>query len=318
VKRFGRLHVDLASASPDHVAMNALQPLADEPAGSLEAAVDVRRGARLRTPLVFASPHSGRIYPDALHAASALDAHELRRSEDAFVDELISGALERGAAIVACRYARAYVDVNRDPWELDPAMFEDELPDAARRQSPRVAAGLGAIPRLVAEGREIYSRKLTYSEASERLEAVHRPYHTALGAVLEEARDQFGVAILIDWHSMPSVVARSETRLGRMRPDVVLGDRHGAACGKAITVRVRRAFEAEGYVAAANAPYAGGWTTQTWGRPREGLHALQIELDRGLYLDEERLQRSAGFARLKRDLDRLTETLAAEEWAAKL
>jgi N-formylglutamate amidohydrolase len=303
---------------PDHPQMNALQPLAAESAGPLEAAVDVRRKARLSTPLVFASPHSGRIYPDAFQAASALDAHELRRSEDAFVDELISGALERGAAIVTCRFARAYVDVNRDPWELDPAMFEDELPDAARRQSPRVAAGLGAIPKLVAEGREIYRRKLTFPEASARIEAVHRPYHEALAAVLEEARAQFGLAILIDWHSMPSVVARSESRLGRMRPDVVLGDRHGAACGKAATVTVRRAFEAAGYVTASNAPYAGGWTTQTWGRPREGLHALQIELDRGLYLDEERLLRSDGFPRLKRDIERLTDTLVAEDWTARL
>jgi N-formylglutamate amidohydrolase len=303
---------------PDHRQMNALQPLAAGSAGTLEAAVEVRRKARLSTPLVFASPHSGRVYPDELHAASALDAHDLRRSEDAYVDELISGALERGAATVACRFARAYVDVNRDPWELDPAMFEDELPDATRRQSPRVAAGLGAIPKLVAEGREIYRRKLTYPEASARIDAVHRPYHEALGAILEEARLQFGLAILIDWHSMPSVVARSESRLGRMRPDVVLGDRHGAACSKVVTVTVRRAFEATGYVTASNAPYAGGWTTQTWGRPREGLHALQIELDRGLYLDEEQVTPSAGFPRLKRDLERLTETLAAENWAARL
>jgi N-formylglutamate amidohydrolase len=298
--------------------MNALQPLAVEPAGPLEAAVEVRREARLRTPLVFASPHSGRIYPEALHAASRLDAHELRRSEDAFVDELIEGAPARGAAVVLCRYARAYVDVNRDPWELDPAMFEDELPDATRRQSPRVAAGLGAIPRLVGEGREIYSRKLAFSEAAERIEAVHRPYHTALGELLQEAKERFGAVILIDWHSMPSAVARSETRLGRMRPDVVLGDRHGAACAKAVSASVRRAFEAAGYVTASNAPYAGGWTTQTWGRPREGLHALQIELDRGLYLDEEQVKPSAGFPRLKRDLERLTETLAAENWAARL
>jgi N-formylglutamate amidohydrolase len=298
--------------------MNALQPLAAEATGLLEAAVEVRRTARLRTPLVFASPHSGRIYPEALREASRLDPHELRRSEDAFVDELIAGAVERGAAVVLCRYARAFVDVNRDPWELDPAMFEDELPDAARRQSPRVAAGLGAIPRLVGEGREIYRRKLAFSEASQRIEAVHRPYHAALGAVLEETKARFGQAILIDWHSMPSAVARSESRLGRSRPDVVLGDRHGGACAKALTSLVRRGFEAAGYVAACNTPYAGGWTTQSWGRPREGLHALQVELDRGLYLDEEKVQPTAGFSRLKRDLERLTEMLANENWGARL
>jgi N-formylglutamate amidohydrolase len=298
--------------------MNALQPLGAQAAGLPEVAVEVRRAARLRTPLVFASPHSGRIYPEALHEASRLDAHELRRSEDAFVDELISGAADRGAAVVVCRFARAFVDVNRDPWELDPAMFEDELPDATRRQSPRVAAGLGAIPRLVGEGREIYRRKLAFSEASDRIEAVHRPYHSALGSVLEEAKARFGQAILIDWHSMPSAVARSERRLGRSRPDVVLGDRHGAACAKTLSTLVRRAFEASGYVTASNTPYAGGWTTQTWGRPREGLHALQVELDRGLYLDEEKVQPTAGFTRLKRDVERLTDTLAAQDWGARL
>jgi N-formylglutamate amidohydrolase len=197
-------------------------------------------------------------------------------------------------------------------------MFEDELPDATRRQSPRVAAGLGAIPRLVGEGREIYHRKLVFSEASQRIEAVHRPYHLALGALMEEAKARFGLAILIDWHSMPSAVARSEGRLGRSRPDVVLGDRHGAACAKALANMVKRAFEAAGYVTAANTPYAGGWTTQTWGRPREGLHALQVELDRGLYLDEEKVQPSSGFNRLQGDIERLTEMLAKENWAAKL
>jgi N-formylglutamate amidohydrolase len=298
--------------------MDAPPPSLATDVGSPEAAVEVRRGRSLSTPLIFASPHSGRIYPETLRAASALDAHALRRSEDAFVDELIAGAEIRGIALVSCRYARAYVDVNRDAWELDPAMFEDPLPEAARAQSPRVAAGLGAIPRLVAEGQEIYRDKLVFAEAAARLERVHRPYHAALGELMAEARAQFGAAILIDWHSMPSAAGRSEARLGRARPDMVLGDRHGAACGRVLSVLVRRTLESAGYVAVANTPYAGGYTTQTWGRPLDGFHALQIELDRGLYLDETRLERTAGFKRLKGDLERLFDSLAQTDWSAKL
>jgi N-formylglutamate amidohydrolase len=298
--------------------MNALPPRGAESGGPIEAPVEVRRARRLRTPLVFASPHSGRLYPEALLAASDLDAHALRRSEDAFVDQLIAGAEARGATLVCCRYARAFVDVNRDPWELDPTMFVDALPDAARRDSPRVAAGLGAVPRVVGEGLEIYRGKMTFAEAARRIDQVHRPYHAALGALLDEARACFGAAVLIDWHSMPSAAGRGEARLGRPRPDVVLGDRHGAACGKALSALVRRTLEAAGYVAAANTPYAGGWTTQSFGRPREGLHALQVELDRGLYLDEARVEPTAGFTRLQRDLDRLFDVLAAVDWPARL
>lgn len=298
--------------------MDALQPIAAAGTAPLEAVLEVQRPDRLRTPLVFASPHSGRIYPEELKAASVLDDHALRRSEDAFVDDLIAGAVSRGAAVLTCRYARAYVDVNRDPRELDPAMFEDALPADGLPDSPRVAAGLGAIPRLVAEGQEIYRRKLTSAEAARRLDQVHAPYHAALAALMGEAKDQFGAAILIDWHSMPSAAGRSEARLGRARPDVVLGDRHGAACSRAVSGLVRRTLEAAGYVAAANTPYAGGYTTQTWGRPAAGLHALQIELDRGLYLDEARLEPAAGFGRLKRDLEMLFETLAAVDWRATL
>jgi N-formylglutamate amidohydrolase len=279
-----------------------------------DAPFEVRRGAVLTTPLVFASPHSGRIYPDSLTEASSLDALSIRRSEDAFVDELIAPAFARGISGVLCRAARVYVDVNRDPWELDPEMFSDPLPDFARSQTPRVAAGLGSIARIVGEGREVYTRKLRFSEAEARIEAVHRPYHRALAALLAEARSQFGVAVLIDWHSMPSAAARSEARRGRMRPDMVLGDRHGAACGRSLTRTVKRGLEVAGYGVGQNVPYAGGWTTQTYGRPAEGLHALQVEIDRALYLDEAALTPSPGFGRLARNLDRLFEALVGLDW----
>jgi N-formylglutamate amidohydrolase len=293
--------------------MNALQPRPEDGLVT-ESPVEIRREATLRSPLIFASPHSGRLYPDELLRASALDDHAIRRSEDALVDELIAGGEARGAAVVLCRTARAWVDVNRDPWELDPAMFEDELPAFARSQTARVAAGLGSIARLVAEGQEIYARKLTFAEANARIEQVHAPYHRALTDLIAEARSRFGLAVLIDWHSMPSAAGRSEARRGRARPDMVLGDRHGAACGRALWGAVRRELEQMGYVVALNSPYAGGYTTQTYGRPHEGTHALQIELDRGLYLDERTLEPGDGFPRLKRDLERLFDVLAAADW----
>lgn len=277
-------------------------------------AFEVRRSERLTTPLIFASPHSGRHYPDDLMSAARLDAQAIRRSEDALVDALIEGADLAGAAVVLCRWARAYVDVNRDPWELDPAMFEDELPPRARAQTARVAAGLGAIARVVAEGQEIYARKLTWDEATQRMEAVHAPYHATLQALIEEAKATFGAAVLVDWHSMPSQVGRAEARRGRIKPDAVLGDRHGRSCGRGLTALVRRELEARGWTVALNNPYAGGFTTQTYGRPEGGVHALQIELDRGLYLDERTLAPSGGFARVKGDVDAVVARLAEADW----
>jgi N-formylglutamate amidohydrolase len=283
-----------------------------------EAAFEIRRGAELTTPLVFASPHSGRIYPPSLLSASVLDAHAIRKSEDAFVDQLIEGAFERGAAGVFCRTARVYLDVNRDPWELDPAMFAEPLPAFTRTQTARVAAGLGSIARVVGEGQEVYARKLTLAEATARIEQVHRPYHRALAGLIAEARAKFGLAVLIDWHSMPSAASRSGSRQGRAKPDVVLGDRHGASCGRGLTLTVRQALEKAGYAVALNVPYAGGFTTQTYGRPQDGVHALQVEIDRGLYLDEAKLEPSQGFGRVQRDLDRLFDGLGATEWVAAL
>jgi len=271
----------------------------------------------LKTPLVFASPHAGRIYPDDMMAASRLDEQDIRRSEDALVDGLIERGRKAGAALVLCQVARAYVDVNRDPWEMDPAMFKDALP-AEARSSARVAAGLGAVPRVVGDGRQIYARKLDFAEAQARIARVHAPYHEALAGLLAEARARFGLAVLIDWHSMPSAAGRAEARRGRPKPDMVLGDRHGASCAPGLTSLVRRELEAAGYVVSINRPYAGGWTTQTHGRPADGAHALQIELDRGLYLDERTLEPRPGYARLRQDLERLFAVLAAADWAAVL
>jgi N-formylglutamate amidohydrolase len=265
-----------------------------------------------RGPLVFASPHSGRCYPDAFMAATDLDAHAIRGSEDAFVDRLIETAPGHGIPVIGARFARAYIDVNREPWELDPRMFSDELPSFAQGRGARVSAGLGAIARIVREGQEIYARKLTFAEAAARVNAVHVPYHAALADLIARAKTETGIAVLLDWHSMPREATGSNWP--GPRPDIVLGDRFGASCSPAIARRVEREITALGYRVVRNAPYAGGYTTEIYGRPRDGVHALQIELSRALYLDERNLTPSAGFAALHRDLSRLAATLATIDW----
>ena len=264
--------------------------------------------------LVFASPHSGRIYPKRLMAASRLDGAAIRRSEDAHVDTLLAGAPAHGATVIIARLARAWLDLNRAPWELDPAMFEDELPAYARGGSTRVAAGLGSIARIVAEGEEIYARKLTFAEARSRVEAVHEPYHAALNDLIGGARKAWGVAVLVDWHSMPSAAARQGT--GGKACDIVLGDRFGSACAPTIARLVERTLTDLGYRVARNAPYAGGYTTERYGKPHKNVHALQIEINRALYMDESTLEPGAGFAGLCTDLNRVFAALAAVDWAA--
>jgi N-formylglutamate amidohydrolase len=276
-------------------------------------AFEIWRPESAASALVFASPHSGRHYPADMGASARLGATAMRSSEDALVDQLIAAAPRHGSTVLVARYARAYVDVNREPYELDPAMFEDELPEYARARTARVAAGLGSIARLVAEGREIYDRKLTFAEASRRIELVHQPYHEALRALVEAARARHGGAILVDWHSMPGAAAGQGpgAPTGRRRVDMVLGDRFGSTCSEDLTFVVERELAAMGYVTARNAPYAGGYTTEAYGRPVDGVHALQIEISRSLYLDEATLLPGPGFARLTRDLDRVFQRLAA-------
>ncbi len=299
-------------------AMNAWEPVTADDLPVREAPFRLRRaapdGAPPPTPIVFASPHSGRLYPDDMMAAAALDSLSIRRSEDAFVDDLIAAAPQLGAATLTANYARAYIDLNREAFELDPGMFADELPAFARARTARVAAGLGAIARVVSEGQEIYARKLTFAEARDRIETAHRPYHAALQGLLSEAHAAHGFAILVDWHSMPAAAARAG---GRDRPsDIVLGDRFGAACAGVLPTRAERELEAMGYRVARNTPYAGGYTTEHYGRPARRTHALQVEINRALYLDEGSLTPTAGFDRLKKDIERLTEALAGADWRA--
>jgi N-formylglutamate amidohydrolase len=256
-------------------------------------------------PLVFASPHSGRRYPAELLAGAKVSLISLRRSEDAYVDELFASAPAHGALVLAASVARAYVDVNRDPGELDPDMFEQRPPTATPAASARVQAGLGAIPRICGDGQPIYRGKLSLADAERRIDKVHRPYHAALRSLVDQTKAQFGCAVLIDCHSMPS------SARGAHAPDIVLGDRFGAACHASVTALAEATLRRLGYRVARNTPFAGGHTTQTYGRPHQQSHALQIEINRALYLDERTLERTNGYARVRADMGRLVEALAA-------
>jgi N-formylglutamate deformylase len=258
------------------------------------------RPERQTAPLVFASPHSGRDYSPEFVALARLDARALRRSEDAFVDELFSAAPALGAPLLAANFPRAWCDVNREPFELDPGMFDAPLPPWVNSASPRVGAGLGTLARIVATGDAIYRRRLSFAEAEARIEACWRPYHAALAALIEETRARFGMCVLLDCHSMPAHPAQAADP-----PDMVLGDAHGTSCAPRATRVVEVALQRLGYRIRRNDPYAGGYITRHYGRPREGVHALQIEVARPLYMDEARIERHAGFARLRADLTRV-------------
>jgi len=272
--------------------------------------IKVLAPARQMVPLVFASPHSGRDYPADFVEASRLDSHGLRRSEDSFVDELFGFVPAYGAPLIAALFPRAFCDPNREPYELDPAMFSDPLPAQANTRSPRVAAGLGTIAKVVASGAEIYRDKLPVAEAERRIADYYRPYHARLRQLIEATRRQFGWSVLVDCHSMPSVGGPLDHDHGLSRFDVVLGDCYGGACAPAIAQVAEDALLGMGYRVARNAPYAGGFTTRHYGQPRLGSHALQIELNRSLYMDEEAHGKTAGFARLSADLERVVAALA--------
>lgn len=252
-----------------------------------------------RLPIVFNSPHSGDCYPDAFLAASRLDEQAIRRSQDTFVDELFISAVELGAPLLRANFPRAWLDVNREPYELDAKMFDGELPAFANTGSSRVAGGLGTIARIVSENAEIYLAKLSVEEGLARIDEVYKPYHRALQELVATTHAAFGQALLIDCHSMPSSVRGGHTRMTR---DIVLGDRYGASCASDITDIAAQILSRLGYSVGRNKPYAGGFITEHYGQPDIGLHAMQLEINRSLYMDEHTLQPSAGFGALKADL----------------
>ncbi|MBI1391116.1 MAG: N-formylglutamate amidohydrolase [Alphaproteobacteria bacterium] len=260
------------------------------------------------SPLIYASPHSGRRYAPEFLAISRLDRHALRQSEDGYVDLLFDDAPRFGSPLLRALFPRAYVDVNRARNEIDPRMFVDPETEEVDPRSHRVRAGLGVIPRIVADGHDIYSRKLKFFEARRRLETCYDPYHRALADLIGRTRAEFGCAVVIDCHSMPSL-GGAPFRRGERAIDFVLGDRYGSSCASSLTALVEQSLASMGYAVSRNNPYAGGHVAATYGRPDEGVHVLQIEINRSLYLDERRLARHDGFAGLRESICQLIDSL---------
>jgi len=266
-----------------------------------QPAFETIRPRRLVAPLVFNSPHSGRVYPERFLAMTRLDHLSIRQSEDAWVDELFARAPHLGAPMLRAYFPRAYLDVNREPWELDPAMFVEPLSDRFNTTSPRVAAGLGTLARVVAENKPIYKERLTLDDARMRIEGIYHPYHSALQKLLSEAIAAFGVALLIDCHSMPRLTRSND----KAAPDIVLGDRYGTTCAPGLIDLAETIFASAGLKVARNRPYAGGFATRTYGRPQHGVHALQIEISRHLYMNEVTLAKNQGFEAIRALIERL-------------
>lgn len=272
-----------------------------------KSAYDVIKPATDRSCVVFASPHSGRDYPWSFLRASVLDEHTIRSSEDAFVDQLFECAPVFGAAFIKAGAPRAFVDLNRAKDELDPALIEGVR---RRGHNPRIASGLGVIPRVVANGRAIYRGKLGGDEARRRIALYWEPYHQKLQALLDEAHQRHGQAVLIDCHSMPHEAMDGVVRSGVKRPDVVLGDRFGAAASGDVVDRVEAAFASAGFVVTRNAPFAGAYITQAYGRPGRAQHAVQVEIDRSLYMNETLIRPNGDFEQVQTALREVVAEVA--------
>lgn len=260
------------------------------------------------TCVVFASPHSGRNYPWSFLRRSVLDEQTIRSSEDAFVDQLFASAPDCGAPLLSALAPRAFVDLNRSPDELDPSLIEGV---ARAGHNPRVGSGLGVIPRVVSNGRAIYRGKLTLREADQRLSDVWHPYHDALTRLLAQSREQFGEAILIDCHSMPHEAIDNFAQAGLPRPEVVLGDRFGASAAPRVMEAIEVAFRRVGLRVSRNAPFAGAYTAQFYGRPSQNQHVIQVEIDRSLYMNEQLIRPNSSFAVFQRKMTQVVAELAS-------
>jgi len=272
-------------------------------------AFETVRPRQMAAPLVFNSAHSGSHYPQRFLKMTRLDRMSIRQSEDTYVDELYGRAPHMGALLLKAHFPRAYLDVNREPYELDPAMFADPLPAPYNTTSPRVAAGLGTLARVVAENKPIYRDRLRLDDARMRIEGIYRPYHDTLQRLLGEAAKRFGWAVLIDCHSMPRLSPSNDSAA----PDVVLGDRFGTTCAPQIIDLAEAVFAGAGLRVARNRPYAGGYITRSYGKPEFGMHALQIEISRHLYMHEATRARLEGFEAMQEIIGRLIATLMAAE-----
>jgi N-formylglutamate amidohydrolase len=284
-----------------------------ESVGTAPRVFELYSPAEQSAPVVFASPHSGRDYLPEFIAQSRLDAVTIRRSEDAFVDEIFAAAPDCGAPLLCALFPRAYVDPNREAFEFDPAMFAEPLPDYVRTKSARIAAGLGTVARVVTNGAEIYEKPISFADAKARVENFYFPYHQKLTELVTTTRDRFGACLLIDCHSMPSFGGPMDRDSGRHRVDFILCDNHGAACAPEIVDVVEDELKALGYVVHRNNPYSGGYTTREYGRPAERVHALQIEINRACYMNEETMERGSRMPDLIATVERLVATITSPE-----
>ncbi len=257
-------------------------------------------------PFVFNSPHSGSYYPHSFVQSSLLDSHSIRQSEDFKVEELFARVVENGMPLMQANFARAYLDINREPYELDPGMFAGELPSFTNTKSIRVAGGLGTIARIVAEQQEIYREKLNVDEVLSRIEQIYHPYHDALRKLLAKTHSKYGYALLVDCHSMPSP---KDNYYQNPRPDFVIGDRYGTSAAAEFVYSSSHILRSLGYQVTINKPYAGGFITEHYGRPNDGLHAIQIEINRNLYMDEVHMTPNSNFYKLCDDLEEYVDRL---------
>jgi N-formylglutamate amidohydrolase len=282
---------------------NATAPTSADP-------VEVLRPKVQTLPLVLASPHSGKSYRPDFLAASRLDLATLRRSEDAHVDALFSRGQLLGAPLLRALFPRSFVDPNREAYELDPLMFDAPLPSYVNTLSDCIAAGLGTIAKVICSGEEIYREKLHFDDAKQRITSFHIPYHKALESLVEKTEERFGICLLLDCHSMPSIGGPMDRDHERKRADMVLGDRHGTSCAAQISEAAKQCLEEMGFSVLCNEPYAGGFTTRHYGRKNKNTHALQIEINRALYMDEKTLTPNETFDGLSEKLSLLVKTLA--------
>jgi N-formylglutamate amidohydrolase len=293
---------------------------APAPSPDPATAFDIRTPDAHTVPLVFTSPHSGSDYPADFVTGARLDPVALRRSEDGFVDELFAAAPAHGAPLLRALFPRAFIDANREPFELDQDMFSDRLPAYVNTQSSRVAAGLGTIARVVSSGQDIYPRKLTFAEAADRIDSYYRPYHKALETLISDTKRKFGYCVVVDCHSMPSIGGPLDPDAGRGRADFIIGDCFATSCAPYITDAIERAISSCGCAVARNKPFAGGFTTRHYGQPRDGVHTVQIEINRALYMDELDIRKNANFDQVAAQMTDVIAALAhlmAQDLAAE-
>lgn len=276
---------------------------------SPEKGIDIVRPEGAGAAVVYSLPHSGRYYPDSFIAEARLSGTALRLSEDAWVDDMVDLSPQSGVYGLVGRYARAFCDVNRNPLELDARLIRGELPKAALSLSARVKAGFGVVARRLSAEQDIYRHPLDMAEVQRRIDLIHRPYHMALQGLLREAA-QGGRVRLIDWHSMPSSALNHPSVTGP-RPDIVLGTLHGESSSESFVQQVRRHLEREGLRVGLNRPFAGGYIVETYGKPAGGIDALQIEINRAIYMNEATLEPHEGLRELKAIFRSLTASLVA-------